>query len=539
MKIKLPDIPESEQTLVVKGLLLIIEQLAEQSQRQQEEINLLKDEINILKGQKKRPVFKPGKLDETTDKQTSEQDKDNRNNKRPGSTKKNKNQQLTIHQDKIIQPDMILPLGTRFKGYRDFIVQELDISPRNIRYRLAYYQLPDGSTVTAKLSKGQRNNHFGVALRSYILYQYHQCQVTQPLLLEQLREWGIDISTGQLNVLLTENHTGFHSEKDALLAKGLMSTGYITTDDTGARHQGKNGYVTHIGNEWFAWFKSSDSKSRINFLSILRAGRSEYQINDVALCYMKEQGLPATPLAAISNSPAQDLENKTAWEAHLKRLGVNQKRHIRIATEGALLGSVLHGNTIQNLAVISDGAGQFNVLQHGLCWVHAERLIHKLIPLNDSHRKDIEKVRGEIWTLYAGLKDYKKEPTETKKASLSADFDRIFIQKTSYQILNELLKRLNKNKEALLLVLERPEIPIHTNGSENDLREQVKRRKVSGGTRSALGRKCRDTFSSLKKTCRKLSLSFWDFLLDRLNQEYMIPELGDLVIQKAQTASGY
>ena len=539
MKIKLPDIPESEQTLVVKGLLLIIEQLAKQSQRQQEEINLLKDEINILKGQKKRPVFKPGKLDETTDKQTSEQDKDNRNNKRPGSTKKNKNQQLTIHQDKIIQPDMILPLGTRFKGYRDFIVQELDISPRNIRYRLAYYQLPDGSTVTAKLSKGQRNNHFGVALRSYILYQYHQCQVTQPLLLEQLREWGIDISTGQLNVLLTENHTGFHSEKDALLAKGLMSTGYITTDDTGARHQGKNGYVTHIGNEWFAWFKSSDSKSRINFLSILRAGRSEYQINDVALCYMKEQGLPATPLAAISNSPAQDLENKTAWEAHLKRLGVNQKRHIRIATEGALLGSVLHGNTIQNLAVISDGAGQFNVLQHGLCWVHAERLIHKLIPLNDSHRKDIEKVRGEIWTLYAGLKDYKKEPTETKKVSLSADFDRIFIQKTSYQILNELLKRLNKNKEALLLVLERPEIPIHTNGSENDLREQVKRRKVSGGTRSALGRKCRDTFSSLKKTCRKLSLSFWDFLLDRLNQEYMIPELGDLVIQKAQTASGY
>lgn len=539
MKIKLPDIPESEQTLVVKRLLLIIEQLAEQIQRQQEEINLLKDEINILKGQKKRPVFKPGKLDETTDKQTSEQDKDNRSNKRPGSTKKNKNQQLTIHQDKIIQPDMILPLGTRFKGYRDFIVQELDISPRNIRYRLAYYQLPDGSTVTAKLSKGQRNNHFGVALRSYILYQYHQCQVTQPLLLEQLREWGIDISTGQLNVLLTENHTGFHSEKDALLAKGLMSTGYITTDDTGARHQGRNGYVTHIGNEWFAWFKSSDSKSRINFLSILRAGRSDYQINDVALCYMKEQGLPATPLAAISNSPAQYLENKTAWEAHLKRLGINQKRHIRIATEGALLGSVLHGNTIQNLAVISDGAGQFNVLQHGLCWVHAERLIHKLIPLNDSHRKDIEKVRGEIWTLYAGLKDYKKEPTETKKASLSADFDRIFIQKTSYQILNELLKRLNKNKEALLLVLERPEIPIHTNGSENDLREQVKRRKVSGGTRSALGRKCRDTFSSLKKTCRKLSLSFWDFLLDRLNQEYMIPELGDLVIQKAQTASGY
>ena len=99
---------------------------------------------------------------------------------------------------------------------------------------------------------------------SYILYQYYQCHVTQPLLLEALHEWDIDISSGQINRLLTENNDAFHAEKDALLSAGLAVSGYIHVDDTKARHQGQNGYCTHIGNEFFAWFESTDSKSRLS-----------------------------------------------------------------------------------------------------------------------------------------------------------------------------------------------------------------------------------------------------------------------------------
>ena len=539
MKVVIPDIPESEQTPVVKGLLLIIEQLAAHSQRQQEEIDLLKDEISILKGQKKRPVFKASKMDESTDQQTPKEEQDKGEVKRPGSAKRSKTQKLTIHSEKILQPDKPLPSGSRFKGYRNFIVQELNISPCNTRYRLAYYQLPDGSTVTATLPRGQQGCHFGNNLRSYILYQYHQCQVTQPLLLVQLREWGIDMSSGQLNHLLIEKHDYFHTEKDELLEKGLLSTGYVTTDDTGGRHQGKNGYVTHIGNEWFAWFKSSDSKSRVNFLSLLRAGRCEYRLNDIAFDYMQEQGLAAKSLSALLGSPICLFNSDEEWQAQLTRLGINQKRHIRIVTEGALLASVLLHESMQELIIVSDGAGQFNVLKHGLCWVHAERLIHKLIPLNEAHREDIEKVRNEIWTLYTDLKIYKNQPTDSQKQRLTAEFDQIFTQKTRYELLNQQLKRLHKHKDGLLLVLERPEIPIHTNGSENDIREQVKRRKVSGGTRSDTGRRCRDTFSSLKKTCQKLGISFWDYLKDRLSCEYSIPRLGGLVSQKSRAASAF
>ena len=87
---------------------------------------------------------------------------------------------------------------------------------------------------------------------SFILYQHYHAHVTQPLIVGQLREFGVDISTGQLSHILTEGHERFHAEKDELLRVGLAVSNYVNVDDTGARHQGKNGYCTHIGNDLFA-----------------------------------------------------------------------------------------------------------------------------------------------------------------------------------------------------------------------------------------------------------------------------------------------
>ena len=190
-------------------------------------------------------------------------------------------------------------------------------------------------------------------------------------------------------------------------------------------------------------------------------------------------------------------------------LGIQGERHRRIATEGALLGE-LQKRGLSKLAIVSDDAGQFDVLTHALCWVHSERLIHTLLPLNEDHREDIAKVRSQVWQLYADFKLYKHWPTRQARRALEQRFDAIFSQKTLYQGLNELLKRLRQKKAELLLVLQRPEIPLHTNDSERDIRDYVKKRKVSGGTHSDTGRRCRDTFISLKKTCRKLGISFWD-----------------------------
>jgi hypothetical protein len=70
------------------------------------------------------------------------------------------------------------------------------------------------------------------------------------------------------------------------------------------------------------------------------------------------------------------------------------------------------------------------------------------------------------------------------KKRLNDMFDEIFTQTTCSGLLNAALKRLNNNKSELMLVLERPDIPLHNNGAENPIREYVKKRKISGSTRS-------------------------------------------------------
>ena len=377
--------------------------------------------------------------------------------------------------------------------------------------------------------------HFDHGLIRFVLYQYHHAHVTQPLILEQLRELGIDISAGQVNRLIIEGHELFHAEKAEILEAGLAVSSYVNVDDTGARHHGHNGYCTHIGNELFAWFQSTESKSRINFLELLRAGHEDYLLNADAIEYMRANGLPETQLESLAGVP-QRFATQAEWMAGLAARDIIRERHIRIATEGALLASVLEHRVNPNLAIVSDDAGQFNILLHALCWVHAERPIPKLVGFNDEQRKVLETIRTQIWDFYRDLKAYRVHPSDHQKAALKIRFDEIFTTKTCFATLNQALKRLHNNRSELLLVLERPDLPLHNNLSEGDIREYVKRRKVSGGTRSDLGRRCRDTFASLKKTCRKLGLSFWQFLNDRLQGTRAIAPLPQLIRQRAAKA---
>lgn len=95
-------------------------------------------------------------------------------------------------------------------------------------------------------------------------------------------------------------------------------------------------------------------------------------------------------------------------------------------------------------------------------------------------------------------------------------FDRIFLRRSGFATLDRLLKRLHANQAELLMVLDRPQTPLHTNGSENNIRCYVTRRKVSAGTRSDGGRDCRDGFLGLARTCDKLGIAVWDYLGSRL-----------------------
>lgn len=526
-------------TPLVKKLVAQIDGLLEALQRAQDEIQQLRDEIAVLKGQKAKPKFKSSKMDENTDKDAADaaQGEGGEKPKRPGSAKQSKTAQLQIHEERVIAPATPVPAGARFKGYRDFVVQGLVIKTHNIRYRLESWRTADGSWLTGQLPVSVQGHHFDPQLRSYVLHQHHHCHVTQPLLVEQLRQWGVDISAGQMDALLSAGKEPFHAEKAEVLATGLQVSRAITVDDSGARHQGKNGYVLHIGNALFGWFGSTASKSRINFLEQLHAGAITTRVNEVALHYMQAQGLSAAIREQLARTPEQMSSPLCStlqdWHEHLARLKITGERHVRMATEGALLGSLLHKGFNPELAIVSDGARQFAVGLHALCWIHAERLIHKRIPITEAQRQSQERVRGQVWDFYADLKAYKRQPEPGKVASLRARFHALFTQSTGYYTLDDLLGRLHRRKSELLLVLERPDIPLHTNGSETDIRDFVKKRKVSGGTRSDLGRQCRDTFASLKKTCRKLGVSFWLYLLDRVSLTHAIAPLPTLIRQAA------
>ena len=141
------------------------------------------------------------------------------------------------------------------------VIQDIVFKTYNTRYCLAQYQSPAGRYVSGQLPTELNGCHFGNDLISFILYQYHHQHVTQPLLLKQLQDLGVDISSGRLSQFITDGLDVFHDEKDQLLQTGLSVSQYIHTDDTGARHDGKNGYCTHIGNELFAWFNSTESKN--------------------------------------------------------------------------------------------------------------------------------------------------------------------------------------------------------------------------------------------------------------------------------------
>ncbi|MEA2114429.1 MAG: transposase [Thermodesulfobacteriota bacterium] len=516
----MPEDDRKNPTIIL--LIELLEQQFEIIQAQKEQIQLLKDEIARLKKQKPKPKIRPSKLSKDTDNKPSP--------KGSKPKKRKKTAKLKIHKEKQIAPDYI-PDGSTYKGVKSYTVRGLQISAFNTRYQLEQWLTPEGKIVAGKLP-AEIDGHFDNTLKSFILYQHHHCHVTQPLILEQLQEWEVDISACQVNRILVENKEQFHAEKNDVLNAGLNCSSYINVDDTGARHDGRNGYCTHIGNEFFTWFESTDSKSRINFLGLLCAGRSDYILNDEAIQYMTDARLPKSPLALLEKHPEKDFADSTQWEDHLQNLGISKSRHVKIATEGALFGSVV-SQIPKGLVIVSDDAGQFNILNHSLCWIHAERTLAKIIVPSTLKQQILEDVRKQVWDYYDELKAYKKSPTEEDKIRLLEEFDDIFTQQTGFQLLNLALQRLHANKSELLLVLDRPEIPLHNNLSENDIREYVKKRKISGSTRSEAGRRCRDTFASLKKTCRKVGVSFWQYLNDRISGSNSILPLPRLVEQKS------
>ena len=345
---------------------------------------------------------------------------------------------------------------------------------------------------------------------------------------------GLAISKRQVVRLMTAKLDLFRAEEEAAFSAGLRASPCVSVDDTGARHAGKACYTTQFGSDRFTAFRTGPSKSRLMFLRNLLGGTARYAVNAAAVAYMRAANLTHGVIDALRSAEVLEFACEADWWAHVRALGLAELRvtpdPVRVASEGALWGALCAEDRLAGAVILSDDAGQFRVGDHALCWVHAERLVYKLIPANDRQRSAVEVTRRMIWWFYRQLKAFKLAPGPERAAELRARFDRIFKRRTGYATLDKLLKRLHANKGELLRVLERPEIPLNTNASENDIRAVVTKRKVSGGTVSDNGRIARDVMLGLAKTCAKLKISFFDYLGARLEiPGPQIPPLATLV----------
>jgi hypothetical protein len=491
------------------------------------ENQLLRDEIARLKNLPPRPPFRPSGMDKATAAISGD---------KPAGKKKPRGPKLDVKRvsrEEILRANV--PDGSRFKGYRSFVVRDLILKAELVHYRRECWVTPDGRTVLAHLPAGIMGG-YGVNLRRLCLMLHAQGQVTTGRLTTLLNDIGIDISKRQVVRLLTKGLDEFVAEDAAVLHAGLVSSSYITVDDTGARHAHGNFYTTQIGSEHFTVFRTTKSKSRLNFLSLLRGNYQDYALNDTAFDYLEGRRVDPGLVARLRAFEPQRFCNQVPFLEYLagKNIDIFDRQVIGVLAEAGTWGSIRHHGLIGDMVIVSDDAGQFRVGNHALCWVHCERLLQKLMPAKAKEVRSVTLVRDLVWRFYKALKAWKQKPSPQAIPAFRRRFDRIFTLRTGYDALDALLVRLHRRKAELLRVLERPEIPLHTNASENDLRTFVTKRKISGGTMSRDGRIARDTMLGLMKTCKKLRLSFWHYLGDRLGiSSKIVPPLAALVAAQA------
>jgi hypothetical protein len=258
---------------------LVVELLVRVS-AQEEEIRQLREENARLKDLPKKPKLASGGMDQATEPERSAESPARR---RPRGQRQSGPRTPPVTEERTLTVEV--PPGSRRRGFEPFTVQDLILTPQVIRFRRERWVTPEGQEVVAPLPPEVRG-HFGPGVVRFVLMQHIQGQVTVERLLGQLTALGLCISKGQIIALLTANKDAFHAEKDAILEAGLATAAWVTVDDTGARHAGREEYTTHIGDDRFAWFVTRPSKSRLNFLDLLRAGHADYVINATAAAYM-------------------------------------------------------------------------------------------------------------------------------------------------------------------------------------------------------------------------------------------------------------
>jgi hypothetical protein len=294
-----------------------------------------------------------------------------------------------------------------------------------------------------------------------------------------------------------------------------------------------------VCNPAYTAYHTKPSKDRLSVLDVLRNGRERrFRLNQEALAYLENVQLSKSTRQILQTWSSETEMDEPAFQKRLEGLLPNLGEAQRKAITDAAAIAAYHAETewpvIQ--ALVCDDAPQFNWLTYlmMLCWVHEGRPYKKLMPVVPLHREMLDDFLKRFWDYYDQLLEYKKQPTPEESARLEADFDTLFATRTGYDNLDKRIVKTQAKKASLLLVLKHPELPLHNNPAELGARQRVRKRDVSFGPRTQDGRKAWDTFMTLAETAKKLGVSFYAYLRDRIAGTHAIPPLAELVTKAAK-----
>jgi hypothetical protein len=513
----------------VQNLVLLIQEQTRRIQEQAEEIAALKktvqeqkDEINRLKKMPKRPKFRQGGGDPKS------------RSGKPGSDKEK--QQFDMSPKKAREEVTIkvanVPEGSRFKGYQEYSVQELELTPKEINYKLEVWQAPDGTVLRAVLPQELQGSHFGHQLRA-LVHNLYGLGMTEPGLFDLLRSLGIEISEGQVHNILMSESAAYSQASEAILTAGIEEASYIRADDTGAKHQYKNSYCTHIGGRFFAYYKTTGSKSRENFLKILLQGKEGYVINGAFIWHLFQSGVEDDLLNLFEEYTGKRYETKKGFNRFLNNLGIGSKKLRLHCVEAGLVGFISETILKPEQVLLSDRAGQFAIFNHAACWVHMERPLRKLKVSTPEAEIELKQVRSAIWDLYEKVKE--AAHTQTGKEEVHKLYDQLVAMCSISPGVNAVIASFAAYREEMLKALDYPDLPLHNNDSERDIRGVAKRRNISGSTKSEEGKAFRDGLMTVKQTCARLGISFIGYLTSWFKREPT--DLASIVREKYQTTA--
>ena len=538
--IELNAIQDENARQLIRRLLNLIEKLSADLRDAQATIQALRDEINHLKGEQGKPKVKANQAQPAESSNHSSEAERKQTRPRHKSSKK---AEIKIDREEVVKVQTEeLPSDAKFKGYVEDVVQDILLKTDNVLFRKEkYYSASSGKIYLAKLPRGYEGQ-FGPGVKAISLAFYFGMGTSEPKILEFFKDVGVRISKGQLSILLIKDQEIFHAESDAVYESGLGSSSYQQTDSTLTRVNGQNQNCHVVCNPVYSVYRTLPHKDRLSVLDVLRNGRPRrFRLNQNVLDCLENVQLSQATRQTLANCCSETEMNETNFQEHLTwllpNLGKQQRKEIVDAAAIAAYWAETDWPVVEML--MSDDAPQYNKLTRwlALCWVHDGRPYKKLHPIVPFHGELQDNFLKRFWSYYHELLAYKQSPSESEHNRLGTVFDDLFATQTGYEALDERIAKTRAEKKSLLLVLKHPELPLHNNASELGVRRRVRKRDVSFGPRTERGRRAWDTFMTLAETTRKLNVSFYAYLRDRItgrrSSAYDVPPLAELVSQAA------